>query len=239
MERMTDTVKGDGGEATEVTAGDPKRRAYDGSRRRSQARAHRARIIEAARLRFLREGYAPTTLASIAADADVSVETVYKSFRNKAGVLKAVFDIAVAGDDAPVPVMERGFVAEIQAEPDAVEKLRRYTRQLEASVPRTAEIQLLVRATAALDPEIEAVWRQMQQERLVGMAAFAAHLGDAGVLRPSTTVDMARVLWTYTSVELYELLVLERGWDLPRYRDFLVDALAAALLPAPTAPSGS
>jgi AcrR family transcriptional regulator len=237
---MADQVKGGQREATEVTAGDAKRRTYDGSRRRSQARAHRARVVEAARRRFLEDGYAPTTGAAIGADADVSVETVYKAFRNKAGVLKAVFDVAVAGDDAPVPVMEREFVAEIQAEPDPVEKLRRYTRQLEVTVARTAEIQLLVRATAVLDPEIEAVWRQMQEERLVGMAAFAAHLGDAGVLRPSMTVDAARdVLWTYTSVELYELLVLERGWDLARYRDFLADALAAALLPAPTTPSGS
>ena len=201
---------------------------------------HRARVVEAARLRFLRDGYAPTTLATIAADADVSVETIYKTFRNKAGVLKAVFDVAAVGDDAPIPMLQREVVAEIRADPDPVQKLVRYARHLEAVMPRTAEIQLLVRATATLDPEIDAVWSQMKAERLTGMTAFAEHLEEAGVLRSGVTVDLARdVLWSYNSVELYELLVLERGWDLARYRDFLADALAAALLPGPRTPSGS
>jgi AcrR family transcriptional regulator len=213
--------------------GQAQKRAYDSSRRRSQARAQRGRVVDAARRRFLDDGYAATTLAAVAADADVSVETIYKSFRNKAGLLKAVFDVAVTGDDAPVPVMERNWVAEVAAEPDAHEKLRCYAAQLATSMPRTAPIQLLIRGVAPLDPDIDAVWRQMQAERLTGMTAFATHLHDSGSLRPGCSVDEARdVLWTYNSVELYDLLVLERGWSVDRYRDFVAGALAAALLPS-------
>jgi AcrR family transcriptional regulator len=207
------------------------KRSYDGSRRRSQARATRARIVEAARRRFLTDGYAATTIAGVAADADVSVETVYKGFRNKAGLLKAGFDVAVAGDDEPVPVVERAFVAEIDAEPDPAAKLRRFAVHLAEAVPRSAEIQLLVRATAPLDPEIDALWHQMQQERLTGMATFAARLAESGSLRAGVDADTARdVLFTYMSVELYELLVLERGWTVDRYREFLATALIAALV---------
>jgi AcrR family transcriptional regulator len=206
------------------------KRPYDASRRRTQARATRARIVEAARDRFLTDGYAATTIAGIATDADVSVETVYKGFRNKAGLLKAMFDVAVVGDDDPVPVVERAFVAEIDAEPDPAAKLRRFAMHLAEAVPRTAEIQLLVRATAPLDPEIDAVWRQMQQERLTGMATFAARLAQSGSLRAGVDVNTARdVLYTYMSVDFYELLVLERGWTVDRYRDFLATALIAAL----------
>jgi hypothetical protein len=32
---------------------------------------------------------------------------IYKSFKNKPGLLKAVFDFSVAGDDEPVPSIER------------------------------------------------------------------------------------------------------------------------------------
>jgi AcrR family transcriptional regulator len=207
------------------------KRSYDASRRRSQARASRARIIEAARRRFLTDGYAATTISGVAADSDVSVETVYKGFRNKAGLLKAVFDVAVAGDDEPVPIVERSFVAEIDAEPDPAAKLRRFAAHLAEAVPRTAAIQLLVRATAPLDPEIDAVWRQMQQEKLTGMTAFAARLAESGSLRAGVDADTARdVLSTYMSVDLYELLVLERGWTVDRYRDFLATALVAALV---------
>ena len=210
----------------------PVKRAYDSSRRRSQARDSRARVVRAARGRFLAEGYAATTLASVAADADVSVETIYKAFRNKAGLLKAIFDVAVAGDDEPVPVMERDWVAAINAEPDPREKLRRYASQLAESMPRAAPVQLLIRGVAPLDADIDAVWREMQAERLTGMTAFATHLHDARCLRRDLSVADARdVLWTYNSVEIYELLVIERAWTVERYRDFVADALAAALLP--------
>ena len=212
----------------------PERRAYDATRRQSQARANRARVVDAARRHFLDDGYAATKLATVAADADVSVETIYKTFRNKAGLLKAVFDIAVAGDDELVPLSERQFVTDINAEPDAAAKLRRYAVHLEETMPRAAEVQLLVSATATLDPEIEAVRREMQQERLTGMTAFAAHLAESGCLRSDIDTGAARdILWTYTSAELYELLVLERGWAIERYRDFVADALIAALLPNP------
>src|SRR5215211_1427456 len=105
-------------------SGSVKRRPYDASRRQEAARRTRARVLEVARERFLADGYAATTLASIATAADVSVETINKAFRNKAGVLKAMFDVAIAGDDEPVPIAERGFVAAIQAEPDGPAKLR-------------------------------------------------------------------------------------------------------------------
>ena len=63
------------------------------------------------------------------------------------------------------------------------------------------------------------------------MTAFAARLAESGSLRPGVDADTARdVLYTYLSVELYELLVLERGWTVDRYRDFLATALIAALV---------
>src|SRR5437879_120379 len=70
-------------------------RQYDSSRRQAQARLTRAAVLEAARHAFFEKGYAATTVGAIAAAAEVSVETVYKAFGNKAGLLKAMFDIAI------------------------------------------------------------------------------------------------------------------------------------------------
>jgi AcrR family transcriptional regulator len=207
-----------------------KRRTYDSSRRQEQARQARARVLAAARHRFLAEGYGATALPMVAADAGVSVESIYKAFRNKAGVLKAVFDIAVAGDDEPVAIMDRGFVAAIDAEPDIARKLRLYSDHLVASMPRTAPILLLARAAASLDADVAAVWQQLQDERLIGMTAFAGHLVGTGLLRGELTPDDVRdVLWTFNSVSIYELLVLERGWTPDRYGRFVADALIAAV----------
>jgi len=208
-----------------------KRRPYDSSRRQEQARLSRARVLAAARRRFLDEGYAATALPAVAADAGVSVESVYKAFRNKAGVLKAVFDVAIAGDDEPVAIMDRDWVAAIRAEPDVAVQLRMYSDHLVASMPRTASILLLARSAAGLDADAAAVWQQLQEERLRGMTAFATELTGSGQLQLATE-DVRDILWTLNSVNIYELLVLERGWSGERYGAFVADALVAALVPA-------
>jgi AcrR family transcriptional regulator len=227
MYRMARAVKG-----TRTSEQQPAKRSYDASRRQEAARRTRARILEVARERFLADGYAATTLASIAADAEVSVETINKAFRNKAGVLKAIFDVAVAGDDEPVAIPDRPFVARIEAEPVGRRKLEMYTEHLSDSGPRAAPVELLIRAAAGVDAEIAAVWRKLKAERLNGMGMFAAHLVESGVLREGVSHEEARdVLWTCTSSELYEMLVLERGWSVERWARFVCDTASIALLP--------
>ena len=87
------------------------KRAYDASRRQEQARANRAAMLAAGRSLFLEHGYAPTTMKMVAAEAGVSTQSVYQVFGNKPGLVKALVDVAIVGDDQPVPMMEREFVA--------------------------------------------------------------------------------------------------------------------------------
>jgi AcrR family transcriptional regulator len=195
----------------------PGPRRYDSSRRQARARESRAAVLRAALDRFLDQGYSSTTIAQVAADADLSVETVYKTFGNKAGLLKAVFDVAVAGDDEPVPMIERDDIQRVIAEPDATRKLALYFDHF-------------VNAAATND-DANAVWQQLRREQLEAMTQFARDLDGTGQLRVSA-MTARDLLWTYHSLELYELLVLERGWSRNRYRAFLLDALVAALLTA-------
>jgi AcrR family transcriptional regulator len=204
-------------------------RRYDSSRRRAQAGQNRAAVLEAARTRFFDQGYAGTTVAQVAGDAGVSVETIYKAFGNKAGLLKAVFDFAVAGDDEPVAMADREFVARIQAEPDARRKLEMYVAHLCDSMPRAAPVQLLARDAGAADRDAAAVHADTRAEQLAGMTLFARNLHETGQLRVSVT-EARDVLWTYFGAEVYELLVLERGWTTKRYGRFLAEAVIAALV---------
>jgi AcrR family transcriptional regulator len=181
-------------------------------------------------VRFLDEGYG-ATLASIATDAGVSVETVYKAFANKAGLVKALFDVAVVGDDEPVPMMQREFVQRTSAEPDPRRKLTGYGEHVARVGARTSAILLLVRDAAATDAGAATLWEQLQAERLTGMTAFAQHLADGGHLREDIPADEARdVLWTHNSVELWNLLVEQRGWSPDRFGDWVGRQLVAALL---------
>ena len=78
--------------------------------RAARARETRQRMVDAARRLFVERGYLPTTMSAIAQVAGVAIQTLYLSFGSKAGGLAATLDTTNAGDDAPVPVLDRPWV---------------------------------------------------------------------------------------------------------------------------------
>lgn len=206
-------------------------RRYDGTRRQEQALENRRRILAAASELFRTVGYADTAMPEVAKAAGVSVQTVYKAFANKATLLKAVFDVSVAGDDEPIPVAERDFIAAIQAEPDAARKISMYLTHLAEIAPKVTPVQLLARDAAAADRAAAEVWAQMRQEMLTAMTYFAADLMATGQVRAGLSADDVRdILWTFHGPEQYDLLVVQRGWDPSRYGEFLQETVIAAVL---------
>jgi AcrR family transcriptional regulator len=208
------------------------RRRYDSSGRRERARQTRGQITDAARELFLADGYAATTIAAIAAAAGVSVETIYKGFGGKPGLVRAIVEQGLAGA-GPVPAERRSDQIR-DTEPDPCRILTAWGDFTTEIGPRIAPILTLARDAAASDPEVAVTLEQISAARLERMTANAARLLDAGHLRPGITVEQAAdILWTYSSPELYDLLVLRRGWPADRFGRFVAQALISALLPAP------
>jgi AcrR family transcriptional regulator len=206
------------------------RRPYDSTRRREQAGETRRRIIDVAERRFLADGYAATSIASIAADALVSVDTIYKSFGGKAGLVRAIHERALQGT-GPEPAESRSDRLQAE-EADPAKIIAGWGRFVTEIAPRGSPLLLLVRAAAANDPELVLLLDEIDAERLERMTLNAERLYRAGHLRPGVTVGHAAdVLWTYSSAELYELLVIKRGMSIRRYGKFVADAMIAALLP--------
>jgi AcrR family transcriptional regulator len=205
------------------------RRSYDSSRRQEGARQNRARIIDLAEHHFLRDGYTTTTVATIARAAGVSADTIYKSFGGKPGLIRAIRDRALEGEGS-VPAEQRSD--EIQAhETDPRKIINAWGAFVAEIAPRVSPILLLIRDAATTDPEVQALRDELDTARLERMTQNARRLHDAGHLRPNLTVaGAADVLWTYSSPELYELLVLTRGWAPNRYGQFVADAMINALL---------
>ena len=130
-------------------------------------------------------------------------------------------------------MLQRELVAKIRAEADPRQKLLMYGEHLSEAGVRAGQLQLLIRSAAASHPDASAIWDEMVQERLTGMTEFARHLHEGGHLRPGISLEEARdVLWTYNSVELFDLLVLQRGWDPDRYGRWVAESIAAAILRA-------
>jgi AcrR family transcriptional regulator len=208
------------------------KRTYDATRRREVARHSRRTVLDAAQRLFLERGFAATTMIDVAEAAGVSTKNIYKVFGNKVGLAKAVFDLAIAGDDEPVPMVERASLMKVRAEPDPRRMMMFYGEHLAAVSPRHVPFQLVILDAAANDSEAAKVWKQLQAERLRGMAMFANSLAAGGHLRHDVTATEARdTLWTYNSAELYRLLVIERRWSAKRYGRWIATALTAALLP--------
>ena len=205
------------------------KRSYDAKRRREQARKSQDRIVKVAERHFLRDGYEPTTIAAVAQHAGVSVDTIYKSFGGKPGLIRAIRARALMGA-GPIPAEERSDQLQgREADPRRI--IRGWGVFVTEIMPPTAPILLLVRNAAGAHPELRVLLEELDADRLRRMTDNARRLAAAGHLRVGITVAVAAdVLWTYSSPELYELLVLRRGMPLRAFGQFVARAMIAALL---------
>src|SRR4029453_7497827 len=103
-----------------------RRRPYVSPRRREQAEATRAVILDAAERLFLRDGDSATPMPAGAAQANVALKTVYVVFTTKSRLLHELWNVRIGGDAEPVPVMARPWYQNLIAEPDPGQLLRRF-----------------------------------------------------------------------------------------------------------------
>jgi AcrR family transcriptional regulator len=208
------------------------KRSYDASGRREQARARRLAVVLAARELFERDGFRLTTIAAVAARAGVSPESVYKGFGSKAALAKAVFDLVIAGDDAPVPVAGRPAAQAVRDEPDVRRKIAMFVAGLARRQARSAGVQVLIRDGRHVDDSLAPVWAKLNDEGLAGMTMLGRHLLGTGQLRAGIDLNEVRdVLWNYLAIDHYERLVLTQRWPLERYSQWLARAITSALCP--------
>jgi len=205
-------------------------RRYDSTRRQRQALETRRAILDAAAVLFVDPGYAATPLTAVAARAGVAIQTVYAVFGTKRQLLSELVDVTIAGDDQPVALPARPFVAEITALPDPVAKLARFARHLAETNSRQAEVMLALAGAATADADAAAIWRKNLDDRRMGMTAFARDLLGTGAVREGLDLDrVADVLWLAMDVRNYDWLVRQRRWTLDEYQDWYVRTVSAAI----------
>jgi AcrR family transcriptional regulator len=207
------------------------RRRYESPLRRDQAAATRRRILAAAQRLFERDGYPSTTMAAIAAEADVSLKTVYLAFDTKSGVLRALWNLLLRGDEEPVPVGERPWFRAVLDEPDPERKLLLNIANAKAVRARLGRLLQVLRDAAPVDPDVAQLWRRIESDFYENQRAVVEDLHASNALRPGLTAERAAaVVWALNHPELYRLLVVERGWTPDEHEEFLVDLLCSHLL---------
>ncbi|MET0325720.1 MAG: helix-turn-helix domain-containing protein [Ilumatobacteraceae bacterium] len=207
-------------------------RRYDGSRREAQARETQRQVLRAAHDLFVERGYRATTIADVAEAAGVSVPTVYAGFGTKADLLRRAIEVAMAGDDDPIPVADRPTHQWVVDTDDGLELLRRYSVACGAMVDRIGRIYGVLTGAADADPVLSELLATFDAQRLTAAVWVVTAVRDRGGLPAGVDVDAARdIVWMANSPELYAL-TLKRGWSTERYvalvRDVLLELVPRA-----------
>jgi AcrR family transcriptional regulator len=211
-----------------------------GTRTQARTRLARAAVVEAARSLFLERGYGATTIEAISELAAVPPATVYRLFSSKHGILKALLDVSIVGDDETVPLADRPQVRALLAEADPRSQLAGFTKITTQVNARVAPLYRILVSAAGSDLDAAALLDELTRQRQVGQRLIARSLARAGALRPELRErDAADVIHALMSPEVYGLLVIDRGWPSERYERWLTGILIDQLLsPTGASPRG-
>ncbi len=201
------------------------KRTYVSTRRSQAAEATKGRVLEAARTLFVRHGIDRVTIAQIAKKAAVAVPTVYALYKSKEGILRGLLLATLFG-----PHFDAAL-AKLQGETDPVRLVA-----LSANVARaiyeaeSAELGLM-RGASAFSPVLRKIEQEFEQTRFDMQEArvrllFAQSKAKHGL----TLADARRILWIYTSRDVYRMLVHEGGWSPDRYQKWLSATVVSALV---------
>jgi AcrR family transcriptional regulator len=207
------------------------RRPDEGTARQARTRRTRAAVVEAARTLFLERGYAGTTIEAISDRSDTPQATVYRLFASKLGILKAVLDVSVVGDDRAVAMLERPQVRALLSDQDPRDQLAGFVTVVGGVLARAAPVHRILTDAARSDEDAAALLADIARQRHQGQQRIARSLARSRALQPKLRErDAADVIHALASPEVYGLLVLDRGWSRQRYEKWLLAILIDQLL---------
>jgi AcrR family transcriptional regulator len=177
---------------------------------------------------FTSLGYGRTTVTAIAAAAEVSPETIYKTFGGKAGLVRVIWQEALAGAGAePAEWRSDAMSASADTAPEIIEGWVRLGLEV---APRAGAVIALVRAAADVDPEAAVLLQEIERGRAERMLHNALVLGATGQIRPDLTTEQARDLLLLFTDDHYGRLVSQAGWSNDEYVATMTRVMSAALL---------
>lgn len=207
------------------------KRDYRSELRAAQALETRRSIVAAASKLFVEDGYVATTIDAVAVAAGVSRKTVFTAVGGKLDLLKVALDWAVAGDDRPVAVADRGEMRQIMAEDDAVVLLRGCARVIVAITGRAAGLAQALEVAGGMDPAACDLVEQARRHRLDDARMVVGRLRALGALTSDLAYDEAvDLVWLATDPVLFDRLVRVRGWSRGRFEKWLSQYLIGQLI---------
>jgi len=191
--------------------------------------ATRQRIVEATYRLMSTRGYTQTTMADIAVEAGVAVQTLYFSFHNKPALMRAAFEFAVHGDHLPMSPAERPWFMAMQEEPDCELALGMF---VDANIEILHRLMPLVSIFNAMgdDPEIASFHAFSERLRREGYRKVVDVLAGKKALRPGLDGDDATsVLMVLVGADVYRSMLGDNEWPEAKWRSWVIQTLSEAL----------
>ena len=207
------------------------RRVYRSPRRTEQARATRQRIIAAATEQFAGNGYAATTMRAVARTAGVSIPGVELVFGTKAQLLKAAIDVAIAGDEAPVAVLDRDWAAQASAVAGVDGFLTAVGRVLRPAMSRSSGLVLAAFEAAPTDTNMQDLADRLTAQRATTVTWIVDSVRQRCALRAGLTRrDAIDHVWVLMDPAVYQRLTRYRRWRPAQYERWFVDSVTRVLV---------
>jgi AcrR family transcriptional regulator len=208
-------------------------RPYEGAARQARTRRTRAAVVETARSLFAEHGYAATTIEAISDRSDTPQATVYRLFSSKLGILKALLDVSVGGDDEAVAMLDRPQVRALLSDEDPKNRLAGFAALVREVMARVGPVHRILADAARSDQDAALLLAEIARQRHEGQHRIARSLAHSGALRPGLRErDAADIIHALASPEVYGLLVFDRGWTGERHEKWLKSILIDQLLPS-------
>ncbi|KNB50783.1 TetR/AcrR family transcriptional regulator [Streptomyces caatingaensis] len=199
--------------------------------RRQRSHETRMRLLDASLRLFVTHGYDGTTIEAIAREAEVAVQTVYFKFGTKVTILKELLDVRVAGDDEPVPTVERQWFRDAVAAEDPRVHLRHQVDGAREIYGRVGELLEVLRNAAQGNEEIAPLWERNKAQRYEVQRQLITSLAGKCSLPAGLTVERATdISYSLLGPEVHQLLVGERGWSPDEWADWTHAGLRRHLL---------
>jgi AcrR family transcriptional regulator len=205
-------------------------RSYSSAVRDEQAARTKARILDAASALFLERGYARTTIKDIADEAGVARDTVHTAFGSKARVLTALIDVRLVPDGSVANITQRPEMKAVKDEVDQRKQIEQFSRFIAGVSTQLRPVFEILRTASAVEPEMGAVFEEMDRFRMRNMQTYARWIAARGPLRVSTR-RAGEILWALASPDVARMFCDELGWSEAEHARWLADTLARTLLP--------
>jgi AcrR family transcriptional regulator len=185
----------------------------------------RADILDAARVLFVRDGYSATSIAGIAKEADVAVQTIYSRLGSKRAILMALVDRI----DEEAGLGE--IVPEIMRTTDPAQALGLYVGLTRRFQERCGDVIGALFGAVGAEPDIDAFVEEGRHRHRDGAQRVIAHMLRHGDLRDGLGEHEAAALATVaTTPEAWRELRVHGGLDWDDAEALVTSTLRTALL---------